>query len=69
MKPIFKYPELFSIPETSTLTLILLYKNSFQKWKKVAVNAADPMGKGNPTLIVRTLSNNLSFANPKFLPC
>ena len=61
MKPIFKYPELFLIPEVSTLILILLLKNSYKKWKKVAVNAADPMGKGNPTLIVRTLSNNLSF--------
>ena len=61
MKPIFKYPELFLIPEVSTLILILLLKNSYKKWKKVAVNAADPMGKGNPTLIVRTLSNTLSF--------
>ena len=51
MKPIFKYPELFLIPEVSTLILILLLKNSYKKWKKDAVNATDAMGKGNPTMI------------------
>ena len=61
MKPIFKYPELFSIPEASTLILNWLQKNSYKNWKKIAVNAADAMGKGNLTLISRTLSNTLSF--------
>ena len=52
MKPIFKYPELILIPEASTLILILLLKYSITKWKKVAVNAADTVGKGNPTIYI-----------------
>ena len=52
MKPIFKYPELFSIPEVPTVILDWLQKNYFKTWKKIAVNAADTMGRGNPTQTV-----------------
>ena len=36
----------------STLILNWLLKNSFKKRKTIAVNAADAMGKGNPTQTV-----------------